>query len=77
MRVGVQVHCTVCGHMKQPHGRSVPLGAYYCDGDCPGYKLDPKPGCLWPGETEEDFGFPICSRATKEVEEPGGEHEQP
>jgi hypothetical protein len=43
----------------------------YCDEECDGYNLDPKPGCLWPGETEEEFGYPICEHATKEyMEEP-------
>ena len=71
MKVGIGVCCAVCGHMKQPHGRSAPLGTYYCDGDCPGYDQDPKPGCLWPGETEEEFGFQICSNAVETVDYDG------
>ncbi len=44
--------CTVCGRRKAPVGRSVPLecGGSYCDWECDGYRKDPKPGHLWPGE---------------------------
>lgn len=66
MRVGIRVECRVCGYEKKPHGRSAPLGDTLCDDDCPGYSLDPKPGCLWPGETEAGFGYPICTHATRE-----------
>lgn len=66
MKVGVEVRCGTCGRQKQPHGRSAPLGHGLCDSDCPGYNQEPKPGCLWPGETERDFGFPVCAHATKE-----------
>ena len=66
MIVGIVVRCVTCGHIKQPHGRSAPIGAVYCFGECSGYGLDPKPGCLWPGETEDEFGYPVCSNATKE-----------
>lgn len=67
MKVGIEVRCTVCGYEKKPHGRSAPLGPVYCDEDCSGYELDPKPGCLWAGETEKDFGHKICSNATEDV----------
>lgn len=67
MRVGISVTCTICGYMKKPHGRSAPPGIKYCDDDCPGYNQDPKPGCLWPRETYEEFGYPCCDNATKEV----------
>jgi len=40
----------------------------YCNDDCAGYRDDPKPGCLWPRETAEDFGFPCCDAATVERE---------
>lgn len=30
-----------------------------CDYDCPGYELGPRVGQLWPGETAEDFGYPV------------------
>lgn len=66
MRVGIAVYCSVCKHEKKPHGRSAPLGSYHCDEECSGYELDPKSGCLWPGETEDDFCYPICHHATKE-----------
>ena len=42
--------CSVCHQRKQPHGRSAPLGAYYCDWDCAGYSMPPRAGHLWPGE---------------------------
>ena len=70
MRIGIEVCCSACGHVKKPHGRSAPLGSVYCDESCPGYELEPKPGCLWPRETEADFGFKICSNATVEEVRP-------
>lgn len=67
MRVGIQVTCTVCGHMKQPVGRSSALGAHYCRYDeCYGYDQPPFVGSLWPGETEEEFGYAIGPHGTKE-----------
>ena len=63
-KVGVRVDCSVCGHQKRPHGRSSPLGMVMCEEDCAGYKLEPKAGCLWPGETDSDFGYPCCDNAT-------------
>lgn len=62
MITGTVVRCAVCGHTKKPRGRSEPLGAYYCvpewDGHgCEGYDQDPQVGSLWPGESEEDFGY--------------------
>lgn len=66
MRVGISVHCVVCGLMKQPVGRSAPLGASYCDRDCPGYDAEPRVGSLWPGETSEEFGYPVSDVGTKE-----------
>lgn len=57
--IGVAVECTVCGLRKQPIGRSAPMAmaGSLCDDDCPGYREDPYPGQLWPGETREEFGF--------------------
>jgi hypothetical protein len=69
MKVGIAVGCTVCHRMKKPHGRSAAIGACYCDYDCPGYDMDPKPGCLWPNE----FGFTCCDNATKEAPDADGE----
>lgn len=49
-----KVACVVCGHRKAPIGRSVPLdGPIWCDGECPGYRKDPYPPHLWPGEYRE------------------------
>ena len=67
MRVGVSVICVVCGRTKCPRGRSQPLSAhYYCDTDCSGWIEEPKVGDLWPGETEEDFGYPVSANGTRE-----------
>lgn len=66
MRVGIAVYCTVCGLRKNPIGRAGPVGLTMCDHECPGYRTDPLPGSLWPGETEEQFGFPISSDGTQE-----------
>lgn len=66
-RVGVIVRCTVCGQNKKPIGRSGPLMASYCDDDCRGYHQNPKPGSLWPGESEADFGYPVGSDGTTDA----------
>jgi hypothetical protein len=42
--------CEVCGKMKKPIGRSAPLESCYCDEECLGYRQEPTPGHLWPGE---------------------------
>lgn len=72
MIIGISVHCVLCGKEKAPHGRSVPteMESYRCmrefgEGGCLGYDMDPLSGCLWPGETSEDFGYPCCSHATR------------
>jgi hypothetical protein len=56
--VGVAVKCRTCGQRKAPRGRSVPMEMYLCDHECPGYREEPYPGYLWPGETREEFGYP-------------------
>jgi len=58
-QVGKAVDCTICGLRKKPQGRSAPLemANSLCDSECPGYYEDPKPGSLWPGETQEEFGY--------------------
>ena len=66
-REGIRVECTRCGHMKQPRGRSAPLGAYYCDRDCKGWQQEPRVGDLWPGETCEEFGFAHFHEGTREM----------
>ena len=63
-RIGISVYCKVCSDMKKPVGRSAPMCAGYCDDDCPGYRQPPFPGSLWPGETEEGFGYPIGTDGT-------------
>lgn len=53
--VGSAVMCVVCGLRKKPVGRSAPLemANSLCDSDCPGYRQEPHPGYLWPGEEEK------------------------
>lgn len=68
-KVGVAVVCEVCGYQKKPIGRSAPMGVPYCaeayDGEgCDGYYIDPRPGSLWPGESEADFGYPAQNAGT-------------
>lgn len=65
IRVGVLVRCTACGRMKKPVGRSAPLCADYCDHECEGYRSEPRPGSLWPGETSEDLGYPVGEDGTE------------
>lgn len=71
-KIGVEVICRVCRHMKAPRGRSTsPLQAYclqpWPDGSdgCSGYEMDPQVGSLWPGETDEEFGFPCNDLGTR------------
>lgn len=61
MKVGIASYCSVCGLRKNPIGRSAPLemANSLCDFECEGYRQDPLPGSLWPGETEKDFGYPV------------------
>lgn len=66
--IGIRVDCAVCKQMKQPHGRSAPVQAMYCDDRCSGYNADPMPGCLWPGESSADFGYTHCTNATRVAE---------
>ncbi len=66
-RIGVAVTCSYCKRTKDPIGRSVPHGQSGCDGECPGYRQDPRPGSLWPGESEEDFGFPVNTDGTTDA----------
>jgi hypothetical protein len=66
LRVGIAVYCAHCGRRKKPRGRSAPFGVQYCDYDCYGYNREPQVGSLWPGETEQDFGYPIGSEGTRE-----------
>ncbi len=47
--------CSMCRKIKKPYGRSVPIEATngYCDYECPGYRVEPRAGHLWPGELAE------------------------
>jgi hypothetical protein len=67
-KVGIRIECAVCGQTKQPRGRSAPLSSSYCDRDrCLGYDQPPHVGSLWPGETDEEFGFPCSDVGTEPV----------
>jgi hypothetical protein len=68
MKVGIAVTCVVCGLRKKPVGRSAPLEMALCDHECPGYRQEPLAGVLWPGETEQDFGYPVGSVGWQERE---------
>ena len=68
MKVGISVECAVCGRRKCPRGRSAPPELYMCQREiCEGYDKEPFVGDLWPGETEEDFGYPVSPHGTKEI----------
>jgi hypothetical protein len=66
-RVGVRVRCGECGRTKKPIGRSEPLGVSYCNDECHGYRNNPRPGSLWPGESEADFGYPVGADGTTDA----------
>jgi hypothetical protein len=63
-KVGVIVECAVCGFQKAPIGRSVPFEMYLCDHECTGYRQEPFPGSLWPGESESEFGYAVGDDGT-------------
>ena len=67
-KVGISVECVVCLRKKAPRGRSVPIGAYLCEANnCSGFYAHPYPGDLWPGETDEDFGYVCSDNATRKL----------
>jgi hypothetical protein len=70
MKIGIYIACAHCGRQKCPRGRSAPAVMVMCDGSgrCPGYDREPHVGDLWPGETELDFGYPVRSQGTKELQ---------
>ena len=68
-KVGIAIRCTTCGMTKAPRGRSVPFGSFLCESDCKGFREEPFPGDLWPGETDMDFGFACSDNATRPVVE--------
>lgn len=67
LRRGVRVVCAVCGRTKAPVGRSTPAVMSLCDDDCRGYRTPPLPGSLWPGETTEEFRYPVADVGTEAV----------
>ena len=66
---GALVICTTCGKSKAPLGRSSPGACYYCDFRCPGYREEPYPDELFPGEVRAEFcdrkHCPISKRGLK------------
>lgn len=64
-KVGISVHCEVCGLNKCPRGRSAPM-IPMCNFECKGYAQEPFAGDLWPGESEANFGYPCSNKATRE-----------
>ena len=52
---GCRPECKTCGRRKAPVGRSVApaMAGSLCDYECPGYRKDPSPCDLWPGEQRE------------------------
>lgn len=65
MKIGIAVFCETCGLLKKPIGRDAPADSYYCTSDCRGYRDKPYPGQLWPGETDDQYGFDACDDATR------------
>lgn len=66
------VECKTCGQRKGPLGRSVPMAAAnsYCGHDCPGYRQDPQPCDLWPGECRAcSMGPGPCATHPPEVDD--------
>ncbi len=66
-RRGVAVCCTICQLRKKPVGRSASpeMANGLCDDDCEGYRVDPLPGGLWPGELASEFGYPVGDDGTE------------
>jgi len=68
MKRGIRITCAKCGKQKKPRGRSAPLDMRMCEYDlCDGYLENPRVGDLWPGETDEDFGYPCSDMGTEVV----------
>jgi hypothetical protein len=67
MRIGISIECAVCHRTKKPRGRSAPLEMSLCNHECLGYNQEPFVGDLWPRESEKDFGYPVSSHGTREV----------
>ena len=73
MKIGISVKCAVCGKTKAPRGRSLSphSSESYChtgyspETECAGYRADPFPGDLFPGETENDVGYQCSDYATR------------
>ena len=62
--VGIYVQCKTCGRQKQPVGRA--SYTTMCNIGCPGYLKGPRPGQLWPGESEKHYGHPVGNEGITE-----------
>jgi hypothetical protein len=40
-----------------------------CDHECPGYDQEPFAGSLWPGETDQEFGYSCGDVGTRQVDQ--------
>ena len=58
-RRGIAPYCESCLMRKKPLGRSAPaaMANGLCDQDCEGYRDEPRPDDLWPGESASEFGY--------------------
>lgn len=69
---GCEPECATCHRTKKPVGRYG--GAYeqgLCNDECEGYRKEPTPCDMWPGESREDFGYPENWREIAEREKEG------
>ena len=60
-REGTSPECKTCGRIKVPVGRSIAMAAAGsgCTSEtCQGYRDDPQPDHLFPGEKQSEFGYP-------------------
>lgn len=52
---GCKPKCSQCLRIKKPVGRSAPIGLHFllCEDECKGYREEPTPCDLWPGEPRD------------------------
>lgn len=66
--VGKAVYCTTCELRKKPIGRDSRDNGL-CDQECPGYREEPYPDTLWPGEESEPCPMPQnCGQSSCDCE---------
>jgi len=68
-KTGCAPMCSVCLMRKKPIGRSAPMemANSLCDSDCVGYRQDPTPCDLWPGEAKITPSNPPCRTCGRPV----------